>query len=407
MYYGWSGAGEWSGFDGDYKKGTVITTMELNKYFNGDNRSYLAEFENFLDSQPEPRFTTDFSNRSLTAHIEGDKQVTNQTEITGSDKIQLTFKLQDGVTLVCDNKGWTGTGVVTVSAGNVIHFEAPLTITGGWTSSTITNQAVFQSLMFITENSSYQRIARGGDIVVDPSGTTDISIQWVNLGNLEIHKIDSVTGKGIANTTFKVTGNGIEKTITTDSNGYAKLENITPGTYKITETISNSSYYIDTTTKEVTVSAGSTKTIEITNKNTEGELEILKVDKLNNETKIKDVKFELYSDELSKVVASGKTDENGKLKFSNLRTGTYQLYEVEANEWYRLDTTKHSITIKKDETTYKTIKNQPKMGHIAIIKSDRDYKDMKLANAKFAVLNSKGETVDTIITDSNGYGKSK
>ena len=304
MYYGWAGAGQWSGFDGDYKKGTVITTMELNKYFNGDNRSYLADFEAFLDSQPEPTFTTNFSNRNLTAHIDGDKQVTNQTEITGSDRVQLTFKLQDGVTLVCDNKGWTGTGTVTVSAGDIIHFEAPLTLTGSWTSSAITNQTVFQSLLFTTENSSYQRIVRGGDFVVDPSGTTNISVQWVNLGNLEIHKTDSVTGKAIANTTFKVTGNGIEKTITTDSTGYAKLEKITPGTYQITETISNSSYYIDTTTKSATVSAGSTKTVEITNKHTEGELEILKVDKLNNETKIKGVKFELYSEELSKVVAS-------------------------------------------------------------------------------------------------------
>ena len=123
--------------------------------------------------------------------------------------------------------------------------------------------------------------------------------------------------------------------------------------------------------------------------------------------KIEGVKFELYSDELNRVIASGKTNAEGKLKFTNLRTGTYKLYEVEANEWYRLDNTKHSITIKKDETTYKTIKNQPKMGHIAIIKYDRDYKEMKLEKAKFAVLDSKGVTVDTIITDKNGYGKSK
>ena len=228
LYYGWSGAGQWDGFDGDYKKGTVITTMELNKYFHETNRSYLADFEAFLDSQPDPIFTTNFSNRNLTAHIDGDKQVTNQTEITGSDKIQLTFKLQDGVTLVCDNRGWSGTGTVTVSAGDIIHFEAPLTITGNWTSSAITNQAVFQSLIFTTDNSSFQRLASGGSIVVDPSGTTNISVQWVNLGNLEIYKTDETTGKGIANTTFRLTGNGLDKTITTDANGYARLEQITP-----------------------------------------------------------------------------------------------------------------------------------------------------------------------------------
>ena len=32
LYYGWDGAGQWNGFNGDYRKGIVITTMELNKY---------------------------------------------------------------------------------------------------------------------------------------------------------------------------------------------------------------------------------------------------------------------------------------------------------------------------------------------------------------------------------------
>ena len=80
--------------------------------------------------------------------------------------------------------------------------------------------------------------------------------------------------------------------------------------------------------------------------------------------KIEGVKFELYSDELNRVIASGKTNAEGKLKFTNLRTGTYKLYEVEANEWYRLDTTKHSITIKKDDITYKTIENDEKYGTV-------------------------------------------
>lgn len=34
LYYGWGGAGQWEGFDGDQAKGTVITTMMLNKYFH-------------------------------------------------------------------------------------------------------------------------------------------------------------------------------------------------------------------------------------------------------------------------------------------------------------------------------------------------------------------------------------
>ena len=136
-------------------------------------------------------------------------------------------------------------------------------------------------------------------------------------------------------------------------------------------------------------------------------MEIIKVDKYNNEIKIKGVKFELYSEEFNKVIASGITDEYGKLKFSNIRTGDYKIYEVDTNEWYRPNNEKHSITIKKDETTYKTIENEEKKGYISIIKYDRDYTNIKLAGAKFTITNSKGIIVDTLITDNNGYAKSK
>lgn len=159
--------GEWSGFGGDRNKGTVITTMELNKYFNGENRSYLSEFEEYIESQPNPKFSTDFSNKNLISHIEGNKQITDKTKIDGTDKISLTFELQEGVTIVCDNKGWTGSGKVTVTNGDIIHFEAPLNVTGKWTSKQIENGIIFQSLIMSTSEEGYQRLAQGGEFVTD------------------------------------------------------------------------------------------------------------------------------------------------------------------------------------------------------------------------------------------------
>ena len=136
-------------------------------------------------------------------------------------------------------------------------------------------------------------------------------------------------------------------------------------------------------------------------------MEIIKVDKYNNEIKIKGVKFELYSEEFNKVIANGITDENGKIKFSNIRTGDYQIYEVNTNEWYKLDTTKHNIKIKKDEITYKIIENEEKYGYIAVNKYDAAHKNIKLKDAIFEIYNSKGIKVDTLMTDENGYAKSK
>lgn len=408
LYYGWGGPGQWSGFNGNEAKGIVITTMKLNKHFNGDNRSFLAEFESFLASQPDPIFSTNFSNRNLTASISGNKQVTNQTTITGSDRIQLKFNLQDNVTIVCDNRNWSKTGgEVTVSVGDVIHFEAPLNITGNWTSSNIANSVVFQSLIYTSSNSKYQRIARAGEFEVDPGSTTNITINWVNTGNIEIHKKDSVTGKAIANTTFNIKGNGIDTNVTTDINGIARLNNIPLGTYQVTETISNSNYEIDTTVKTLEVEPGKTTTKEIGNKHVEGELELIKVDKDNENIKIQGAKFELFSVELNKVVATGVTDTNGKIIFNNIRTGEYKVYEVEANEWYKLDSTQHSITIKKNETSHITVKNQLKTGHIKIEKIDKDYTNIKLSGAVFEIYNSKGTKVDTLTTGNDGTATSK
>ena len=231
---------------------------------------------------------------------------------------------------------------------------------------------------------------------------------------IQINKYDvdypSIKLAGVVFEIYNSKGTKVD-TITTNSNGYAKSKALPIlETYTVKESKTIADYELNTkvTTVKATISTDNqTITVDYTNKHDEGELEVLKVNKLDQTMKIAGVKFELYSEEFGKVVASGTTDANGKLKFTKIRTGSYKLYEVETNEWYRLNDTKFSITIKKNETTYKTIENQPKMGYIAIIKYDRDYKDMKLANAKFAVLNSKGVTVDTITTNSNGYGKSK
>lgn len=409
LYYGWGGPAQWDGFSGNQAKGIVITTMELNKHFNGNDRSYLADFEEFLDSQPDPRLSADFEDKNLNARVEGNKQVTNQISITGSDRVILKFNLPEDITLVCENNNWThtGGGEVGVSAGDVIHFEAPLTRTGTWTSADIPNSVVFQSLIFTSSNVTYQRIAKAGDFIVDPGRTTNITINWVDTGSIEIHKKDSSTGQAISHTTFNVKGNGIDENITTDANGIARLDNIPLGRYEVTEIKSNTNYEIDTTVRILEVEAGKTTREEIGNKHTEGELEVLKVNALDESMKIAGVKFELYSKETNKVIASGVTNREGKVKFQNIRTGDYLLYEVETNEWYQLDTTRKNVTIRKNDTATMTVKNHPKMGYIAIEKYDQDYNDQKLEGAVFEIYNSKGQKVDTLTTNGQGIAKSK
>lgn len=219
LYYGWGGPGQWSGFTGK-NHGIVLTSLALDHYMHNTNYTISKNFVSFLDTAPVPRADLNFSTTNFTASVQGDKQVTNSATISGNNDISLKFNIPDDVTIVCENRGWNRTGgEIIVTDGDIIHFEAPLTRTGNWTSEQIANSYVWNAILSETYNANLQRVIRLGE--KDPGTHTSFSINFVDLGGLEVHKTDSQTGKAIANTEFIVTGpNGFRETKTTDSNRF-------------------------------------------------------------------------------------------------------------------------------------------------------------------------------------------
>lgn len=217
LYYGWEGPGQWSGFSSK-AHGIVATTLAIDHYVNGDLRTAAKDFVNFIDNAPVPNSVLNFSTNNFTASVQGDKQVTNSATISGSTDISLKFNIPNDVTIVCENRGWNKTGgAVEVTNGDIIHFEAPLTKTGNWSSEQIANSYVWNAILSRTYDANLQRIVRLGE--KDPGTHTSFSIKFVDLGALEVYKTDSQTGKAIANTEFVITGpDGFSTTKITDSN---------------------------------------------------------------------------------------------------------------------------------------------------------------------------------------------
>ena len=139
--------------------------------------------------------------------------------ITGTSGITLKFDIPNDVTIVCDSGNWSKTGgTVEVGNGDLIHFEAPITKTGTWSSSQIPKSYIFNSILAQTSDSGLQRLVRLGK--KDPTTYTSISINFISTGAFEIHKTDE---------------NGY---------GYGTLEGLYAGNYTLNEENSTENYYI-------------------------------------------------------------------------------------------------------------------------------------------------------------------
>lgn len=408
LYYGYEGREQWSGFESE-EHGIVVTTLALDHYVHGSNKTVARDFISYVDSMPMPEITLGFENDTLVAYREGDIQKTNSTRVTGNNQYSMTIGLPANVTLVNETRDTRNTGSSDVYGGDVFHLEAPLSVTGNWTSDAITNRKYrFNTIMYKTSSESLQNLVGDLTIYVDPTSQINLNAQWLSLGELEVIKQDSVTGGRIGNTTFELKAeNGeVVRTFTTDDNGYAKVSELTPANYTIVEVKANDNYYLDETARPVSITAGSTYTINIDNKHKEGNLKLYKIDKDNNKQALGDVEFDLYSKELDRVVGTYRTNVNGEISVENLRTGDYIWEEKTTNKWYNLaeDT---EVTVVADKTTESKIKNELKKGQIKIIKVDKDNNEVRLEGVTFDVLDENGNVLETLTTDKNGVAKTK
>ena len=230
----------------------------------------------------------------------------------------------------------------------------------------------------------------------------------LNTGKIEIKKTDSQTEEPIQGVTFALInekGETIQNS-TTDEYGRATFMNLYQGNYRLKEIATNENYVITNSEFEVSVQYNEKKVIEIQNERKRGNLKIYKIDKDNNNIVLGNVEFDLYSEELKKVVGTYLSDVNGEIYIENLRVGEYKLIEKSTNQWYNLakDT---QVKIKWNETEEAKIENELKKGQIKVIKQDKDNNEYKIAGVEFEVLDENMKLLEKITTNEEGVALSQ
>lgn len=255
-----------------------------------------------------------------------------------------------------------------------------------------------------------------------------------------------------AGITFEIyypNGNKFDE-ITTDKNGYASID-LPYGVWKFHQ-VNTTTGYEKIYDFYITVSETSEKEqyYNILNNSLTAYLQVIKVDEETGKTiAIKDTTFKIFNEDTKqyvsqfvggKVISEFKTDENGILVTPlKLVAGNYKLIEVSAPNGYLKDKNGLKFTIGNDThydyTTYGafitvTYKNTPIKGQLEIYKVGEDlvikdgeyvYAKKKLSGVTFEIYAeediksadgnhlyyNKGDKVDTIVTDENGYAKTK
>lgn len=239
-----------------------------------------------------------------------------------------------------------------------------------------------------------------------PNGTVTINaVNELIPGSAKIVKT-SEDGK-VDGVSFRITGNGVDKTVKTANGGQITVNDLKPGVYTVAETVADK--YTPQETRRVTVVSGQTATVTFNNVLKRGTLTVTKTseDGLNS-----GIKFHLYGTSLSglNVDEYAVTDSSGKAYFKDVLIGTgYTLEETDTAVRYVVPDSQ-TANIEWNTVTNKTFNNVLKKWKLTVTKSDTQsgtpQGDATLSGAVYGVY--KGEQlIDSYTTDKNGQFTTK
>ena len=200
---------------------------------------------------------------------------------------------------------------------------------------------------------------------------------------------------------FNITGNGVDKTVTTKGDGTVDVTDLKVGTYTVTEITDE--IYEDQASQTVTIEAGKNKNVTFDNKLKRGNLTVIKT---SEDGKVKNIQFRLYGTSLNgtEINEYANTDSTGTAKFNNILVSGedgYVLEEIDTALKYIVPPSQN-ISINWDEVTQANFENKLKRGNLRVTKTAEDGLVQGLKIRLYGVSLS-GETIDiTKTTDANG-----
>ncbi len=224
-------------------------------------------------------------------------------------------------------------------------------------------------------------------------------------GSAKIVKV-SEDGK-VDGITFRIQGNGIDKTVKTANGGVIQVDNLKPGVYTVTETEYDK--YIPQEVRRVTVVSGQVATVTFNNVLKRGSL---KVTKTAEDGLTENMKFRLYGTSLAGIAVDeyAVTDKNGIAEFKDVLIGSgYTLEEVGTPNHYVVPE-KQTAAIEWNKVTGKAFDNVLKKFSVTVTKSDSEkglpQGDASLASAKYGIYKG-NQLIDTYTTDAKGQFTTK
>ena len=284
----------------------------------------------YLSGKEQDVVTVEFSNGK-----HGNLIITKIDSATKQPLPGAQFKITTSDGSFVGNYGGTVTsnGIYTTDSNGVIKLPQ---LADGWYTATELKAA--KGYLLDTTPHNFE---------VKAGKTTSLTVENTQASSILIHKVDSVTGKGIYGVTFLVSdskGNPIGQ-YTSDQNGYVYIDKtLTDGKYLVRELQAADGYVLDTTVRTFYVEYGATSTITWKNTPTMGQIQITKKSADDNPynalaagTFLPGATFEIYN-RAGDLVNTVVTDKNGVAKSDTLPLGRYTIRETKAPVFYSATT---------------------------------------------------------------------
>ena len=324
----------------------------------------------------------------------------------------MTYENGQYVLKLTDTNGVLSSCTVTSSDSNVKITKSGNTLT--LTSKDYFDGTVTISLVKSTNISANAQLVAWGDpslqdVITGIEKPDDVKASFKIAtpgGNLDIVKTSE--DGNVSGISMTVSGKDFNQTVKTDANGRISLKGLVPGTYTVTEHISD--YYEPQDAKTITITAGQTTTVSFSNVLKKGTVSVAK----NSEDQFNSgVKFHLYGTSASgqAVDLYATTNDAGIATFENVLiagNAGYTLEEVDTAVRYVIPDDQ-TINVFWQEETSTVVPNVLKKFNVSVNKTDAEsgaaQGDAKLAGAVYGLY--EGDTlVEQLVTDDNGHATS-
>ncbi len=350
------------------KLAQAITNHEKSPSFN--KTSVTAEYNN-VTKKWEATLTD--ANGIISEYIRSDKNTNINTSVSGN-----TLK---------------------ISVDSMLSGETSLAFKKS-TVPSVTGQA-----LVLMHHSEGQKIVSGR--LSDPITFNLKIVTEPNTGNMELVKT-SEDGE-VDGIDFTITGNGVNKTVTTANGGKIAIKDLFPGTYTVTEEVIDK--YVPQESKKVTVVSGETTTVNFANMLKRGSLSVTKT---SEDGLVEGVIFRLtgMSDAGIKVDEFATTNADGIAVFKDVLIGeNYLLSEVDTPLRYVIPEPQN-VNIEWNTVNNISVDNILKKWRVDVFKVDSELKstgsngitqgNATLEGAVYGVYKN-DDLVDTYTTDEKGW----